>query len=57
MSKIQAAPEQEPILANLLELYAHDFSEFHNVAIGRMAGSATVAFRFIGAIPTDIRFS
>jgi predicted acetyltransferase len=28
------APEQEPILANLLELYAHDFSEFHDVAIG-----------------------
>ncbi len=23
-----AAPEQEPVLANLLELYAHDFSEF-----------------------------
>ena len=29
-----AAPEQEPILANLLELYAHDFSEFHDKAIG-----------------------
>ncbi len=29
-----ARPEQETILANLLELYAHDFSEFHNVAIG-----------------------
>ncbi len=25
---IPALPEQEPILANLLELYAHDFSEF-----------------------------
>jgi hypothetical protein len=24
---IPARPEQEPILANLLELYAHDFSE------------------------------
>jgi predicted acetyltransferase len=31
---IPAAPEQEPILANLLELYAHDFSEFHDLAIG-----------------------
>ncbi len=29
-----ARPEQQPILANLLELYAHDFSEFHDVAIG-----------------------
>jgi predicted acetyltransferase len=29
-----AAREQEPILANLLELYAHDFSEFHNLQIG-----------------------
>ena len=26
-----ATPEEAPILANLLELYAHDFSEFHNV--------------------------
>ena len=26
-----ATPEEAPILANLLELYAHAFSEFHNV--------------------------
>jgi predicted acetyltransferase len=26
---IPAAAEQEPTLANLLQLYAHDFSEFH----------------------------
>jgi predicted acetyltransferase len=31
---IEAAPAQAPILANLLELYAHDFSEFHDVAPG-----------------------
>jgi predicted acetyltransferase len=31
---ILAAPEQKPILANVLELYAHDFSEFHDIAIG-----------------------
>jgi predicted acetyltransferase len=31
---IPASAEQEPILANLLELYAHDFSEFHNLEIG-----------------------
>ena len=31
---IPAGPEQQPILANLLELYAHDFSEFSNVEIG-----------------------
>src|SRR3984885_14627860 len=31
---IPAAQEQQPILANLLELYAHDFSEFHNLEIG-----------------------
>ena len=29
-----AAPDQELILANLLELYAHDFSEFHNLELG-----------------------
>ncbi len=26
-----AAPAEKPILANLLELYAHDFSEFHGI--------------------------
>lgn len=31
---IPATPEQEPVLANLLELYAHDFSEFHAVELG-----------------------
>jgi predicted acetyltransferase len=30
---IPATLEQQPILANLLELYAHDFSEFHDVAL------------------------
>jgi predicted acetyltransferase len=28
---IPAAAEEEPTLANLLELYAHDFSEFHRL--------------------------
>ena len=31
---VSAAPEQEPILANLLELYAHDFSEFSPLELG-----------------------
>ena len=31
---IPATAEQEPLLANLLELYAHDFSEFYDVEIG-----------------------
>lgn len=31
---IPAAPEEADILANLLELYAHDFSEFHDVELG-----------------------
>jgi len=31
---IPVAPEEQPIVANLLELYAHDFSEFHPVEIG-----------------------
>jgi predicted acetyltransferase len=31
---IPAEPEQEPIVSNLLQLYAHDFSEFHSVEIG-----------------------
>jgi predicted acetyltransferase len=31
---VPAAPEQEPILANLLEFYAHDFSEFMDLELG-----------------------
>ena len=31
---IRATAEQEAILANLLELYAHDFSEFHKIELG-----------------------
>ncbi len=31
---IPARPEEEPILANLLELYAHDFSEFRDLELG-----------------------
>ena len=34
MEVISAAPEQEPVLANLLELYTHDFSEFVDVKLG-----------------------
>jgi predicted acetyltransferase len=30
---ISASPEQEPILANLLQLYAHDFSGFYDVEL------------------------
>ena len=31
---LPASSGQEPILANLLELYAYDFSEFHEITIG-----------------------
>jgi|SRR5262249_13620152 len=31
---IPAAPEQEPIVANLLELYAHDFSDLIDLKLG-----------------------
>lgn len=31
---IPATAEQQPVLANLLELYAHDFSEFHDLDLG-----------------------
>ena len=30
---IPATQEQAPVLANLLELYIHDFSEFHDVEL------------------------
>ena len=31
---IAATPDQESVLGNLFELYAHDFSEFHGVEVG-----------------------
>ena len=31
---IAASPEHEPVLANLLELYSHDFSEFIELTLG-----------------------
>src|SRR5216684_1942821 len=31
---VPATTEQQPVLANLLELYAHDFSEFSDLKIG-----------------------
>jgi len=31
---VPARPEQEPALANMLELYAHDFSEFVDLKLG-----------------------
>jgi predicted acetyltransferase len=31
---VPAAPEEESVMANLLELYAHDFSEFHHLELG-----------------------
>ena len=31
---IPAGPEQEPVLTNLLELYAHVFSEFFDIELG-----------------------
>jgi predicted acetyltransferase len=31
---VPAAPEQQPLLANLLELYSHDFSEFSDIDLG-----------------------
>jgi predicted acetyltransferase len=31
---VPAAPDEEPILANLVQLYAHDFSEFHDLELG-----------------------
>jgi predicted acetyltransferase len=31
---VSALPEHEPILANMIELYAHDFSEFKDLKLG-----------------------
>ncbi len=30
----RATSEEQPVVANLLELYAHDFSEFHHLDLG-----------------------
>lgn len=31
---VPASPEQEPVLANMIELYVHDFSEFMDLKLG-----------------------
>lgn len=31
---VPTAPDQKPVLANLLEVYAHDFSEFQEIELG-----------------------
>jgi Predicted acetyltransferase len=31
---VPAAPSQEGVIANLIQLYAHDFSEFHPIELG-----------------------
>src|ERR1035437_763051 len=31
---LPATPEQKPVVANLLELYAHDFSDFQDLELG-----------------------
>ena len=31
---VPAAVEEQPVVANLLQLYAHDFSEFQNLELG-----------------------
>ena len=35
---VPATLDQQPVLANLLQLYAHDFSEFHEVEVGPDGG-------------------
>jgi predicted acetyltransferase len=40
---VSASLEQQPILADLLELYVHDFSEFHPIELGEDGG-----FRYPG---------
>jgi hypothetical protein len=50
-----ALREHATILANLLELHAHDFSKFHSLDLDLMADSVTSLFRCIGANLTDIR--
>ena len=55
---VPAKAEEEPVLANLLELYAHDFSEFFDLTIGAdgrfgyeplslSIGENLIAFRFL----------
>jgi len=39
---VPATAGQEPILANLLELYTYDFSEFHDLDLGEVARFAVM---------------
>lgn len=46
--------EQSQILANLLELYAHDFSEFQTLAMGTDGRFGHKSLHCIGVKLTDI---
>jgi hypothetical protein len=55
---IPAVPAQAPILANLVDLYLHDFSEFRPLEIGDDGRFGyPPPFRLIGPILTGIRSS
>ena len=51
---ISATAEQQTTLANLLELYAHDFSEFHHLEIGASGRFGYPSLHFIGVNRADI---
>jgi predicted acetyltransferase len=44
---IPAAPDQQPVLENLLELYTHDFSEFREFELGEN-GRFDYPYRWFG---------
>jgi hypothetical protein len=54
---VPAERNHEPILANLLELYIHDFSEFHDSEIGADGRFGYGTFLSIGVTLTGVRFS
>ena len=41
---VPTTSDQSSVLANLFQLYAHDFSEFHDVDIGGFAATAAMAW-------------
>ena len=52
---IPAAPEQEAVMGNLLELYIHDFSELRDFDLGPNGRFGYIgSFPFIGVILTVI---
>ncbi|UXN70047.1 hypothetical protein N8A98_23065 [Devosia neptuniae] len=51
ISVIPATPDQKPVIANLIQLYLHDMTEFMPFRSSQMVASPTISSTASGASP------